>query len=380
MRGPVACIDIDYFYAQAEELRNPAIKDKPVLVCVYSGRTADSGVVATCNYIARRFGVKSGIAISRAKTLLRDVDAVFLPVDMQYYSAISRRVFEIAEEYADVLEVASIDEAFLDLSEASSGSYENAASLMASLKSEVRLKAGLTCSVGVAKNKLLAKMAADDAKPDGLMVLRPGAEEAYLRPKPVKDIPYVGGKTAKRLQELGVETVGDLSRFSLDRLVELFGFRMGRFIYLAGRGEYYEQVTPRGEFKQLSRMVTLKRVSRDEDEVWGQLSVALGELHRRVVDGGYLFKAVSLMGITVDMNMVSRGVVLPRYTQELSDLETVSRRLLKLLLSGLQGELRRIGIRVHKLSVGRGQSKLTDFQRANSSEERLEQDDQDGRG
>lgn len=361
MSGPVACLDIDYFYAQAEELRNPGVRDKPVVVCVYSGRTPDSGVVATSNYVARRYGVRSGIPIRRAKELLRNVEAAFLPVDMPYYSELSRQVFEIAGEYADVIEVASIDEAFLSLVEAAAGSFENAANLMASLKKEIRERTGLTCSIGIAKNKLLAKMAADDSKPDGLLVIRPGTEEQYLKPKPVEDIPYIGAKTAKRLREMGIETIGDLASTPSDRLIKVFGFSVGRFIYLASRGEYSEKVTPRGEAKQLSRMVTLKRQTMDEAEIWEQLARAVRELHRRVVELGYGFRGVSVIGVTRGMKPVTKSMALPHHTQEIAELENVSRQLLRSLLSGLEDELRRIGVRVYELSSEKGQSRLTDF-------------------
>lgn len=361
MTGPIACLDIDYFYAQAEELRNPAIRGKPVVVCVYSGRTPDSGVVATSNYVARQYGVRSGIPIRRAKELLRGVEAAFLPVDMPYYSDLSRQVFEIAGGYADVIEVASIDEAFLSLLEASAGSFENAAKLMESLKKEIRERTGLTCSIGVAKNKLLAKMAADDSKPDGLLVIRPGTEDQYLRPKPVEDIPYVGVKTAKRLREMGIKTIGDLVNTPPDRLMEVFGFRVGRFIYLASRGEYSEQVTPRGGARQVSRMITLKRQTLDEAEIWEQLAKALRELHGRVVELGYGFRGVSVMGVTRGMKLVTKSMALPHHTQEVAELENVSRQLLRNLLSGLEEELRRIGVRVYDLSSERGQSRLTDF-------------------
>ncbi|MEM0481597.1 MAG: DNA polymerase IV [Nitrososphaerota archaeon] len=361
MSGPVACLDIDYFYAQAEELRNPAIRDKPVVVCVYSGRTQDSGVVATSNYVARRYGVRSGMPIRRAKELLRDVDAVFHPVDMPYYSELSRQVFEIAGGFADVIEVASIDEAFMNLLEAAAGSFENAASIMASLKKEIREKVGLTCSIGIAKNKLLAKMAADDSKPDGLLVIKPGTEDQYLKPKPIEDIPYIGAKTAKRLQEMGIKTIGDLARVPSDRIIEAFGFRVGRFIYLASRGEYSEQVTPRGGAKQVSRMITLKHLTRDEAEIWEQLGRAIRELHQRIVEVGYGFRGVSLIGVTRGMKPVTKSMVLSHHTQEMAELENASHQLLRALLGGLEEDLRRIGVRVYDLSSERGQSRLTDF-------------------
>lgn len=375
MRGPIACIDIDYFYAQAEELRNPAIRGKPVLVCVYSGRTPDSGVVATCNYAARRLGVKSGMPIKRAKELLRNSEAVYLPVDKKYYLELSRRVFEIAGEYADTMEVASVDEAFLGLSELSSGSFERAGQLMMSLKKEILERVGLTCSIGVARNKLLAKMVADDSKPDGLKVLMPGTEQQYLAPKMVQDIPYIGVKTAKRLSELGVRTIGELSKVPLDRLIEIFGFHLGRFIHLASRGEFYEPVTPRGRPKQLSRIVTLRNPTRNVDEIWGQLEGAVSELHQRIQEHDYMFRGVSVLGVTDEMRPVSRSTVLPYHTQRLSDLKDYSIRLLKTLLESLEGELRRVGVRVYGLSVERGQSKLTDFQAGETSEKRLQNND-----
>lgn len=361
MKGPIACLDIDYFFAQAEELRNPVLKSKPVIVCVYSHRTADSGAVATSNYVARRFGVKSGMPIRMAKEILKSVDAVFLPMDKKYYSELSSKVFQIVEKYVDAIERASIDEAFMDISGVSQGSFDAAETIMKSLKLEIREKTGLSCSIGVAKNKLLAKMAADDAKPDGLMVIRPGSESDFLGPKRVEEIPFVGRKTAKVLNEMGVKTVRDLAEVSVERLIAEFGFKVGQFLYLASRGEYSSHVVPKVKSKQMSRMITLKRNSRDEDEIWKQLEGAVLELHERILEEKYGFRGVSVIGVTTAMKLISRSLTLPQYTGELGDLVGASRHLLRELLEDFREELRRVGIRVFELSSVRGQSRLTDF-------------------
>jgi len=374
VRGPIACLDVDYFFAQAEELRNPAIRGKPVVVCVYSGRTTDAGVVATSNYVARRYGVKSGIPIKRAKELLRGVGAVFLAMDKSYYAMLSQGVFEIAGRYSDALEVASIDEAFLDLREVSSGSYERAGELMLELKNEIWDKMGLTCSVGVARNKLLAKMAADEAKPGGLLVVMPGTEDEFLMNKNPSDIPYIGGKTARRIEALGIKTIGELAMLPVDRLIDLFGFRLGRFIYLASRGEYFEQVTPRSSVKQLSRMLTLKEPSSDFDTVYMCLQRALKELHSRVIEGGYTFRGVSVIGINREMRTLSRGVTLPRPTDSHEVLEATVKRLIGELLQDLEGGLRRVGVKVYELSISKGQSRLTEFELPLGSEDSLDDD------
>jgi DNA polymerase IV (DinB-like DNA polymerase) len=111
----VLLVDLDYFYAQCEEIRNPSLKEKPVVVCMYSGRTKDSGAVSTSNYIARKFGVKSGISISLAKKILSNTEAVFLPTDIEFYKKYSDRIMNIIKGYSEIFEKVSIDEAYLDI-------------------------------------------------------------------------------------------------------------------------------------------------------------------------------------------------------------------------------------------------------------------------
>ncbi len=151
-------IDFDYFYAQCEEIRDSKIKGKCVAVCIFSERGGDSGAIATANYNARKFGVKSGIPIVLAKNKLKEqTDAVFLPADFDYYSDVSSKAMEIIEKYADVFEYVGRDEAYLDVTKKTEGAFDKAEHLAQQLKNEIRNNLKLTCSVGITPNKLLSK-------------------------------------------------------------------------------------------------------------------------------------------------------------------------------------------------------------------------------
>src|SRR3989344_221772 len=169
-------LDLDSFFASCEEQRNPALKGKPVVICNYT-RGLDSGAVTTANYVARKLGIKSGMPVSFARRAAKNaVDAVFLPTDIDYYSQVSDQVMQLLQAYADAFEPASIDEAFLEVTQRLQGDFGKAEALGRELKARILEKTGLTCSVGIASNKLLAKTASDFRKPDGLTVGQPGRE------------------------------------------------------------------------------------------------------------------------------------------------------------------------------------------------------------
>ena len=159
-------VDLDYFFAQVEEREHPEYKGRPVVVCVYSGRTPDSGAVSTANYIAREFKVKPGMPITFAKRYLKDQDAIFVPVNHSLYRVVSGDVMKIPRSFATEFEQVSIDEAYLDVTERVQGDLKSAEALARQLKEEVFRKRGLTCSVVVGSNKLVAKIAANERKPN----------------------------------------------------------------------------------------------------------------------------------------------------------------------------------------------------------------------
>ena len=188
-------IDFDYFYAQCEEVRTPELKTKPVCVCVFSDRGGDSGAIATANYTARKYGVKSGIPISFAKKRLEErKDAVFLPVDFEYYSEMTEKAMEIMKKNADIFEYVGRDEAYLDVTKRVEENFTKASHLAQQIKNSIRTKIKLSCSIGVSPNKLISKIASDYQKPDGLTVVDPDKIEQFLDPLKIRTIPGIGDR------------------------------------------------------------------------------------------------------------------------------------------------------------------------------------------
>ena len=213
MERVVFHIDFDYFYAQCEEVRKPELKTKPVCICVFSDRGEGSGAIATANYTARKYGVKSGIPISFAKKRLEQRnDAVFLPVDFEYYSKMTETAMEIMKENADIFEYVGRDEAYLDVTKRVEENYEKASHLAQQIKNKIRAKIKLSCSIGVSSNKLISKIASDYQKPDGLTIIKPDKIEQFLKPLNIRVIPGIGKKTEQRFKEMNLETIEDLKK------------------------------------------------------------------------------------------------------------------------------------------------------------------------
>ncbi|MGQ9597595.1 MAG: Y-family DNA polymerase, partial [Thermoproteota archaeon] len=257
----IMLVDLDYFFVQCEEVRNPSLKDRPVVVCVYSDRGGDSGVVSTANYVARKYGVKSGIPIAVAKRMLRDANTVFLPVDHEHYARISNGIMDILRGHADSFEQAGIDEAYLDVSE-SIGDFDMAGEIAKGIKEEVRKSYGITCSIGIGPNKLIAKIAADNQKPDGLTVVKPDEVQRFLSPLPVGRLIGVGAKTESIMKNLGIRTIGDLAKYDVQSLINLFGEKLGVYFHKASHGLDDQPVKERDEAASIGRISTLKRNTR----------------------------------------------------------------------------------------------------------------------
>ncbi|MCH7877533.1 MAG: DNA polymerase IV, partial [Thaumarchaeota archaeon] len=217
-------IDFDYFYAQCEEIRSPELRSKPVCVCVFSDRGVDSGAIATANYTARKYGVKSGIPIIFAKKRLEErKDAVFLPVDFDFYIEISEKAMEIIKDNADVFEYVGKDEAYLDVTKRVGGDFEKASHLAQQIKNSIRDKIKLSCSIGISPNKLISKIASDFKKPDGLTVVSPDKIDVFLEPLKIRAIPGIGKKTEKRFSEMDIETIHELRKLDIFTLNKEFG-------------------------------------------------------------------------------------------------------------------------------------------------------------
>ncbi len=241
--------DLDAFFASVEQLDNPELRGKPVVV---GGSRHSRGVVSTCSYEARKFGIHSAMPVSQAYRLCPQ--AIFLPVNMPRYQEISRQVFTILSRFSPLMEIISIDEAFLDISGCFRlyGSPENIGGL---IKEQVHSELGLIISVGISYNKFLAKLATDLDKPDGLLIIT--AEEAVdlLKPLPVSKIWGVGQKTEQSLNRLGIKTIGDIQALPPGWLEARFG-SAGRLFWELAHGIDHRPVETGQERKSISREET----------------------------------------------------------------------------------------------------------------------------
>lgn len=261
-------VDMDAFYASVEQRDDPALRGRPVVVAWRGARS----VVCAASYEARRFGVRSAMPALRAERLCPD--AVFVPPDFTRYKAVSRQVREIFLGHTALVEPLSLDEAYLDVTEPTSG-LPSATAVAEAIRAQIREETSLTASAGVAPNKFLAKIASDWRKPDGLFVLRPRQVEAFLTPLPVARIPGVGKVMQARLAELGVDTVGQLRALSLETLQQRFG-SFGASLHRRARGVDERPVQPDQPVQSISSEDTFA-----EDLPLEALEPAIRELARR---------------------------------------------------------------------------------------------------
>ncbi len=350
-------VDLDYFFAQAEELRNPTLCGKPVIIGVYSGRTDESGAVSTANYEARKFGVKSGMPLFLARRKLVGIDAVFLPVDHDYYEQVSSKLMMIFRSYADVLEQVSIDEAYLDVTLRVHGSFERAKSLAEQMKADVKHQVGVTFSVGVGPNKLVAKVACDSQKPDGLTVVYPDEVEAFLNPLPVDRLMGVGIKTCLKMNELGITTIRDLAKFDVQQLMTIFGKTLGVYFHNAANGIDDEPVLEAGEAESISRIATLKQDSTDLQFILEKTNTLATEVHDEVMKKGLNFRQIGIIMILTDLTTRSRMQTLEQPTKNLEVLKKSVQNLLSKYLETADKPIRRIGVKVSQLTKEESQQK-----------------------
>jgi DNA polymerase IV (DinB-like DNA polymerase) len=354
--------DLDYFYAQCEEIANPTIRGKPVVVCVYSGRTEDSGVVSTCNYDARKFGVKAGVPIVRAKKLMERTEAVFLPVNRPLYEKVSERIMNILGRYADNFERVGIDEAYLDLSKSLNEDFTQAKATALRIKEEILQSEHITCSIGIGPNKLIAKIASDENKPNGLTLISLQDAKSFLAELGVSRIPGVGKKAEEKLSQLHVSTVNELSGIDSNTLVETFGRSLGSYLYHAARAEDDEPVKSRDQPTQISRIATLKRSTSNAAEIMPILAELTHSVAERLVQENLRCKSVGIIVITDTLKTHAKSKTLESLTSDEDALKQNSNELLQQFLQTARDvTIRRVGVKLSELSKIDGQANLKQF-------------------
>jgi len=266
--------DCDCFYASVEMRDNPALKGKPLAV---GGKVDQRGVIATCNYEARAFGIRSAMPTIQAKK--RCPDLVLLPPDIPRYREASGQILQIFSEYTKLIEPLSLDEAYLDVS--GTTLHQGSATLIATeIRERVKKEVGITISAGVAPNKFLAKVASDWKKPDGLFVISPSDVAQFVSLLPVSNIFGVGKVTAQRLKLLGVESCEDLRRFDESKLVHHFG-RFGLALYQRCRGIDNRSVVPNRIRKSVSVETTFQHDIPPDMGAEKVLAKLLSQLYQR---------------------------------------------------------------------------------------------------
>jgi len=355
-------IDFDYFFAQCEEIRRPDLKTRPVAVCVYSDRGGDSGAIATANYLARRYGVNSGMPIKFAKKKLEDVpEAVFLPTDFEYYGEISENAMGIIRKHADIFEYVGRDEAYLDVTNRTDHDFKRAAHLAQQLKNSLCTTIKLSSTIGISSNKLVSKIASGYKKPDGLTIVEPHDIESFLGPLPIRTIPGIGKKSEEKFSEMNLETISHLRSVDVFTLNGLFGRKVGSYIYNAARGIDDDPVSPRHDPIQYSRIVTLKQDSKDFDFLVKDLEKLCDDLHETIIKDNILFKSVGIQFVQSDLSNRTKSKTLRNHTSSLDELKKTVIQLLRESLEDQELLIRRLGVRVSDFTQPSGQVDITKF-------------------
>lgn len=338
-------VDLDAFFVAVEEVADPSLRGKPVVV----GGRGWRGVVASASYPARKFGISAGMPLAQARRLCPQ--AVFREGRYSRYQQASDAFFAILNGFTPFIEPGGIDEAYLDMTgfESLYGPPRRAAAL---IKERVRRELGLAASVGIASTKVVAKVASDRSKPDGLLEVPPGGEAAFLSPLPVSDLPGVGPHTAQALARVGVSTIGGLASLRPSLLRYLFG-AWGPLLGRLARGEDNSPVEPPAEAKSVSRSTTLDADTRDTHFLEAVLAYLCERVGAELRQSGKLARCLTVRLRFSDFETLQHQVTLPQPTSHHQVLFETGRGLMGHLLARRTLPVRLVGIGASRLTAGR---------------------------
>ena len=340
-------VDMDAFYASVEIRDHPDLEGKPVVVGPDPREGHMRGVVLTASYEARRFGVHSAMPCVQALRLCPD--AVFVMPHFAAYSRASQEIMTTLRRYADRLEPSGIEEGYLDLTARSDGDFYRATDLAKEIKAAIRSEHRLSCSIGVAPSKAVAKIASDFQKPDGLTVVPPDQVIAFLAPISLRKVYGVGPKTAERLQEMGLETIADVQAMPREDLVETLG-GFGEYVHDVAFGrDAGEVVEPTGPPESISTETTFARDLDTFEALWPELEELAKSLHAQLLQERYAYRTVSLKVKFSDFEVHTRSKSLKVHTTELEPILALSQVLLKEVFVA-DRKIRLIGLRLSNLT------------------------------
>lgn len=361
-RRVILHVDMDAFYVSVELVRRPELRGKPVVV----GGTGRRGVVAAASYEARAFGVFSAMPSSQAVRLCPH--AIFLPGDHGLYSEVSERVMAVFADITPFVEPLSLDEAFLDVSGALR-LHGSPAAIADQIRTTILETEGLTCSVGIAPNKFLAKLGSEQAKPkasptgpimgSGIFEVVAGNELEFLHPLPVRALWGVGQATGKRLASLGIESVGELATTPLDNLVRAIGSAQGKHLHALANGIDDRPVESNREAKSISHEETFAHDMSDGRQIDVELVRQCDAVAQRLRDGGLVARTATLKVRFGDFSTITRRLTAPQAFNSSSELLRIARELMAQVDPG-EG-VRLLGIGVANLGVDHGHQLALDF-------------------
>jgi DNA polymerase IV len=351
----IAHLDMDAFYASVELLRYPHLRGLPVVIGGsrageprelrhYAGR----GVVTTATYAAREFGVHSAMGLMKAAQLCPQ--ALLLPADFEQYRKYSRLFKAVIAEFTPQIEDRGIDEVYIDLTEVEGAQEHGGRKMAARIQQEIHQRTGLTCSIGVAPNKLLAKMASEFNKPNGISIVYESELADKIWPLPCRKVHGIGPRMSERLEQLGIRTVGELARCERDWLAEHFGPNSGVWMHAAAWGWDDRPVVTHCEPVSMSRETTFERdlhVVRDRAELRELFTSLCEHVAQDLQRHGYVGKTIGIKLRFDNFQRITRDQTIDEYTNDASLIRRTAGLCLK--RAPLERRLRLLGVKVASL-------------------------------
>lgn len=334
-------IDMDAFYSSVEQRENPSLEGKPVIVGADPKGGKGRGVVAGCSYEARKFGVHSAQPISLAYRLCPN--GVYLRPNFTLYEQASEQVMSLLRQFSERLEQISIDEAFMDVTGKVPG-FDEAAALATKIKQEIKEKTQLTCSVGVAPNKSVAKIASDFKKPDGLTIVPPERLREFLAPLPVGKISGIGKKSSEVLKKMGINSIGELAATHPSKLIDVFS-KYGTRLWQVANGIDEDEVVTSYPIKSISSETTFEEDVSDKEKIMKAFASLIDDVHSRVLSQKMLFRTVGIKVRLEDFTTFTRARTHSRYTNDKTVMDEYVKRLFAEFETS-QKKIRLVGVRV----------------------------------
>jgi len=336
-------VDMDAFYASVAERDNPELKGKAVVI----GMGA-RGVVSAANYEARKFGIHSAMPVGRARRLAPH--AIFLPVDMARYQEVSEHVMEIFHSFTPWVEPISLDEAFLDVT-GSQKLLGTGREIAVAIRKKVEEQEGITCSVGIAPSKFIAKLASNHCKPNGMLEITSDRILTFLHPLPIQAMWGVGPKTAEVLERLGLRTIEDIAKLPRTTLIRALGEANGASLYELAWGRDYRDVTPEEPDRSISAAETFAQDLDNPEEILTEFLRLTERATARLRDRDLFAKTISIKVRFADFSTINRSKTLPLPIDSTHDVYEVVKGLYQALRIE-RARLRLVGVSLENLSEG----------------------------